>query len=81
MSKAKTKEEILSRDLITQTDIQRLLKVGSKRAKFIFENVVKDTEAAGKLTVPDLVSWRRMYRVLGLPIPAAYEKQGKEANQ
>lgn len=81
MSKAKTKEEILSQDLITQTDIQRLFKMGVKRAKFIFENVQKDTEEAGKLVVPDRISWRRMYRMLGLPIPAACEKQGKEVNQ
>lgn len=69
MNRRKTPEEILSREFVTVTDIGMLFGIGPKKAKDIFEKAQKKVEDEGKLNVPGRVSWRRVYRMLGLPIP------------
>lgn len=77
----KTTEEILSRELITHSDVQRLFRIGNKKARDVFNKVRDKTEEEGKINIPGLISWRRMYRMLGLPIPPMYDKPKKEAHE
>lgn len=65
----KTQEEILSCDFITKTDIMRLFHIGNDKAVEIFDKVSAQVESEGKINIPGRISWRRMYRMLGQPIP------------
>ena len=61
---------ILSRELITATDIAKLFKMGRLKAKkAIFDKVWEAVEKEGKLNIPDRVSARRVYDMLGVPYP------------
>lgn len=70
MANKRTQDEILSNEFITRSDIQYLFRIGSKKATDIFNKVQAKVESEGKLNIPGKISWRRMYRMLGLPIPA-----------
>lgn len=74
MRARKTPEEILSRELITKTDIMALFRIGNKKAEQIFNEVVKSVYDDGKTIIPGRISWRRMYKLLGLPIPQERRK-------
>ena len=65
----KSKESILANDFITCTDVRYLLCVGAEKARYIFTEVQKKVESEGKLNVPGKISWRKMYKMLGEPIP------------
>ncbi len=65
----KTQEEILSCDFITKTDVMMLFRIGDKKATDIFKKVQAQVESEGKINIPGRISWRRMYRMLGQPIP------------
>ncbi len=67
--KKKNVEQILSRELITRSDIQMLFGLGPKKANDIFDRVQKQVESEGKIIVDGRISWRRMYRMMGLPLP------------
>lgn len=69
MERRKSVEEILSREMITQSDIRMLFGIGYKSAKELFDKVQKKAESEGKINIPGRVSWRRLYRMLGLPVP------------
>lgn len=69
MYRERTTEEILSREFITCSDIERLFRIGRPKALAIFDKVQKKVESEGKLNIPGRISWRRMYRMLGLQIP------------
>ena len=69
MERRKSVEEVLSREMITQTDIRMLFGIGCKSAKELFDKVQKKAESEGKINIPGRISWRRLYRMLGLPIP------------
>lgn len=69
MGRSKTTEEILACEFITRSDIQRLFRIGAKKANDIFDNVQAKVESEGKLNIPGKISWRRMYRMLGIQAP------------
>mgnify|MGYP005819940109 CR=1 FL=1 len=69
MYRERTTEEILSREFITCSDIERLFRIGRPKALAIFDKVQQKVESEGKLNIPGRISWRRMYRMLGLKIP------------
>ena len=66
---AKSEEAILQREFITKTDIKMLFNVGERKAATIFDAVQKQVTDEGKLNIPGRISWRRMYKMLDLPIP------------
>ena len=72
----KRPEEILSKEFITRTDIERLLHIGAPKAQVIFDKVQQAVADEGKLNIEGRVSWRRMYKMLGLAIPANLQQRG-----
>lgn len=73
MCKRKGKEAILSRDFITVTDVMMLFSIGKAKAEDLFDKVQKNAESEGKINIPGRISWRRLYRMLGQPIPKLEE--------
>ncbi len=69
----KSTDKILSREFITKTDIQMLFGIGTVKAAELFVKVQRQVEEEGKLNIPGRISWKRMYRMLGLPIPKLEE--------
>lgn len=80
MTRRKTTEEILSREMITKSDIKMLFGIGERKAQDIFDKVRQKVESEGKLNIDGRVSWRRVYRMLGLPIPQNQVKR-ESSNQ
>ena len=68
MYRHKPKQEILSQEFITRTDIQMLFKIGAPKAQVIFDKVQQAVIDDGKINIPGKVSVHRLYRMMGLPL-------------